>query len=80
METVLARTFYMASFDLPSFSVFVGNWYVQHAGAEELGHTSLRYVVHFVLEDIKLPKDIMLSYDGASQLRNSYNLFSKQKT
>lgn len=45
----------MKLFVLLPFSVFVGNGYVMHAGAECLDHHNQSYHVISIFNDIKLP-------------------------
>lgn len=48
---------------LPPFSVFIVHGYMQHAGAEYLGHTSLSYHVYLFSNDITLHYSNIFAYN-----------------
>lgn len=69
-KNILARILQMESFVLPPFSAFVGNGYVQHAGAEYHSHSNICYHVYLVSKYIKLPDAIEFSYGGSFATNN----------
>lgn len=65
-EKVLERSSQMKSIVVSPHSVFVGNVYVQHAGAEYLHNPNLCYHFYLVPKGIKVPNAIESSYDSST--------------
>lgn len=55
----------MHQVEIPAYSVFVGDGYIQHAGAEWNGNPCLRLHTYLVPEDMFLPDAINFGLNGS---------------